>query len=129
MGVRFLHSQKENHMTPKIVCLCGSTRFSATFREANLRETLAGNIVLTVGCDTKSDTDLFGGKLPEEQTAIKTRLDALHFRKIELANEVLILDVDGYIGDSTRRELNHAHELGKSIRFWSDENPNWSEPT
>src|SRR5437879_5969054 len=74
---------------PRIVCLCGSTRFSDAFHEANLRETLAGKIVLSIGCDFKSDTDLLlAGELTAED---KRRLDELHLRKIDLADEVLIL--------------------------------------
>jgi hypothetical protein len=61
----------------KIVCLCGSTRFSKEFQEANLRETLDGNIVLTIGCDMKSDQALFAGKSEQELATIKENLDAL----------------------------------------------------
>jgi hypothetical protein len=96
---------------PVIICLCGSARFDESFREANLQETLAGKIVLTVGCDFKSDSAL--GPAPE----VKERLDALHLQKIALADEVLILNVNGYIGESTARELRHAIELGKEVRF------------
>jgi hypothetical protein len=96
---------------PTIVCLCGSTRFSAAFHTANLQETLAGKIVLSIGCDTHSDESL--GIDPQ----VKSMLDKLHFRKIELADEVLILNVDGYIGESTANELRHAESLGKVIRF------------
>jgi hypothetical protein len=96
---------------PVIVCLCGSTKFGDAFREANVRETLAGKMVLTVGCDFKSDSAL--GLAPE----VKERLDALHLQKIAVADEVLILNVNGYIGESTARELRHAIELGKSVRF------------
>jgi hypothetical protein len=96
---------------PTIVCLCGSTRFTEAFRASNLNETLDGKIVVTVGCDFKSDSAL--GLAPE----VKERLDALHLQKIALADEVLILNVNGYIGESTARELRHAVELGKSVRF------------
>lgn len=102
---------------PKIVCLCGSTRFSKEFREANLRETLAGNIVLTIGCDMRSDAELFAGKEESELKAIKTALDLLHFSKIELADEVLILNVGGYIGESTSNELKVAQAHGKTVRY------------
>lgn len=102
---------------PTIVCLCGSTRFSEAFREANLHETLAGNIVLTIGCDMRSDADLFADKTDKELTAIKISLDWLHFRKIDLADEVLILNVDGYVGQSTRNELNYAISTGKRVRW------------
>lgn len=106
---------------PKIVCLCGSTRFSQAFQEANLKETLAGNIVLTIGCDMRSDADLFADKHEYELEAIKATLDELHLRKIDIADEVLILNVGGYIGQSTRRELNYARGLGKHIRFLEEE--------
>lgn len=103
--------------SPKIVCLCGSTRFMDAFQKANLNETLAGNIVLTIGVDMKSSQELFAGKSPEALETIKQNLDKLHKHKIERADEVLILNVDGYIGDSTRSELEYAQVLGKIIRY------------
>ncbi len=106
---------------PIIVCLCGSTRFKDAFREANLKETLAGKIVLTIGCDTKSDDLLFGTLTKEEWDRTKAGLDALHLWKIKLADEVLILNVDGYIGESTGRELAYARAAGKSIRFLEED--------
>lgn len=99
---------------PEIICLCGSTRFYEAFRQANLRETLAGKIVLSIGCDTKSDADLFG---VEDTVALKVRLDWLHKRKIDLADTILILNVNGYIGASTKSELEYAKRLGKRILF------------
>ena len=100
---------------PKIVCLCGSTRFSDAFKEANLKETIAGNIVLSIGCDTKSDKELMVlGELTKEA---KERLDQLHKRKIDLADEILVLNVGGYIGDSTRSEIEYAQKMNKSIRL------------
>lgn len=102
---------------PIIVCLCGSTRFSQAFRDANLRETLAGKIVLSIGCDMRSDDDVFAAMSDDERAATKSKLDALHLRKVELADEVLILNVGGYVGDSTRRELAHARMLGKRVAF------------
>ena len=102
---------------PTIVCLCGSARFGDAFRKANLRETMAGNIVLSIGCNTKSDTELFGHLPAAELAAIKAGLDELHLRKIDLADEVLILNVGGYIGESTSRELEYARMHGKGIRF------------
>jgi len=96
---------------PIIVCLCGSTKFSAAFKKANFQETLAGKIVLSIGCDFKSD-DALG-----LTDADKERLDELHLRKIDLADEVLILNVGGYIGKSTRNELNYAVKNKKRIRY------------
>lgn len=103
---------------PKIVCLCGSTRFSQAYQMANLGETLAGNIVLTIGCDMRADADVFSGNTPEELAAIKARLDELHLRKIEMADEILVLNVGGYVGESTRREVAYAIELKKDVRWF-----------
>lgn len=98
---------------PRTVCLCGSTRFMEAFYDANMRETLAGRIVLTVGMSSKGDRQPTEGQ--------KVALDALHFHKIELADEVLVLNVGGYIGDSTRREIAYAKSLGKPVRYLEPE--------
>jgi hypothetical protein len=103
------------HDFPEIVCLCGSTRFMKEFYDANMRETLAGRIVLTVGMSSNGDC-----KPTEEQ---KISLDKLHKRKIDLADSVLVLNVGGYIGDSTRSEIAHAKATGKPIRFLEPEMP------
>lgn len=102
---------------PTIVCLCGSTRFSHAFREANLRETLAGRIVLSIGCDMRADTELFADLDSAAIDRIKADLDELHKRKIDLADEVLVLNVGGYVGDSTRSEIAYAEKLGKRVRY------------
>ena len=100
--------------TPIIVCLCGSTRFKDAYIKAMRDETLAGKIVLTVG--------LFGHEEGLDMSGeIKKMLDELHLRKIDLASEVLFLNVGGYIGESTRRELNYAKIAGKKIRFLEDD--------
>lgn len=97
---------------PKIVCLCGSTKFMHAFQQANLTETVGyGNIVLSVGCNTKSDAGLQLG------ADTKKRLDDLHKRKIDLADEILVLNVGGYIGESTQSEIEYAEALGKPIRY------------
>jgi len=102
---------------PPIVCLCGSTRFGAAFRRANLEHTLAGEIVLSIGCDTKSDDELAAaGEIDFD--AIKGMLDELHKRKIDLADYVLVVsDEAGYFGDSTASEIQYAAEHGKPVKF------------
>lgn len=102
---------------PEIVVLCGSTRFFDTFRAENLRLTCEGKIVLSIGCDTKSDGDLFG---VADVEALKADLDDLHKRKIDLADWVWVLNVGGYIGDSTRSEIAYAESLGKPIAYLVD---------
>jgi len=108
--------------TRKIVCLCGSTRFYRTFREFNKRLTLGGFIVLSVGCEYHSDEGL---GITHEQ---KLELDILHKCKIDLADEVLVLDVNGYIGESTRSEIEYATAKGKPVRYLSREFPDYQEP-
>jgi len=102
---------------PKIVCLCGSVRFAEEFRNANSNETLAGNIVLSIGCNMKTDTETFRHLSEPELKTIKTNLDALHKRKIDLADEILILNVGGYIGESTRSEIDYAIAHNKPVRY------------
>jgi excisionase family DNA binding protein len=107
---------------PEIVVLCGSTRFGQAFRDANLRLTLDGKIVLSIGCDTKSDAELASAGMVFDQT-LKDRLDELHKRKIDLADRVLMLNVatpehpEGYVGESTRSEIAYAERLGKPIEY------------
>jgi hypothetical protein len=103
---------------PTVVCLCGSTRFKAEFIEANFRETMAGRIVLSVGWYSHADNDVYNPTAAE-----KADLDRLHLRKIDLADELLVVDVGGYVGESTAREIAHAASLGKRIRRWSEESP------
>jgi hypothetical protein len=103
---------------PTITVLCGSTRFFDAFRAANLRLTLTGHIVLSIGCDTKSDADLAAtSELGLDAAASKVELDELHKRKIDLADEVLVLNVGGYVGESTRGEIAYAETLGKPISY------------
>lgn len=97
---------------PEIVCLCGSGRFRKAFEQAEAKETLAGHIVLTIGVNTK-DVARAGPAL----AAFKPFLDRLHRRKIDLADYVMILNVGGYIGESTQAELEYARAQGKRVVF------------
>jgi len=101
---------------PKIVCLCGSTKFKEAFDEANYQETMAGNIILSVGfymhaCGNKHGEGV--GATVEQ----KMKLDELHKRKIDLCDEILVLNVGGYIGDSTKSEIAYAQTSGKDVRW------------
>lgn len=95
---------------PKIVCLCGSTRFMKQFHEQNERLTLEGKIVLTVGVNVFSDKTIAISDKKKE-------LDELHKRKIDLADEVFIINVGGYIGESTKSEINYAYQNQKPITY------------
>lgn len=105
---------------PTVVTLCGSTRFKDQFVKSNLEETLAGNIVLSIGCDLKSDNEIFGHLGIVELRTIKAKLDVLHFRKIDLSDEILVLNVDEYIGESTEREIEYAKSIGVKARYLNE---------
>lgn len=107
---------------PIIVCLCGSTRFWRLFQQAGLAETMAGRIVLSIGAASGTDDEHFGNLPREEYDRVKEMLDQLHMEKIKIADEVLILNLEGYIGESTARELAYARQIGKRVRFWEDTN-------
>jgi hypothetical protein len=100
---------------PTIVVLCGSTRFKDAWYEEGKRLTHAGQIVLSVGdLDTSASARDVNVPIDPE---LKERLDDLHKRKIDLADEVLILNVGGYIGSSTHSEIEYAERLGKPITY------------
>lgn len=107
--VKLLHIERR----PTIVVLCGSMRFHDAFVRANYEETLAGRIVLSVGFAPGPEHGEGVGITPEQKKA----LDELYFRKIELADEVLVLNVGGYIGESTSREIAYARSLARPIRY------------
>lgn len=102
--------------TPEIVCLCGSTRFYEAFQQANYEETMRGKIVLSVGFfmhSPQANHRECVGCTPEQKIA----LDELHKRKIDLADRVLVLNVGGYIGESTRSEIEYAKRAGKIVEY------------
>lgn len=110
--------QQAPHLTaprPTIVVLCGSTAYWDQLTEAALYETAAGRIVLAPGCNMKQPHPLWSDLKRADR--LKAKLGELHLRKIDLADEVLVVNPGGYIGRSTQREIDYARSLGKPIRF------------
>lgn len=104
----------------KVITLCGSTRFKDEFHSWNSRLTLEGNVVISVG--------VFGhGMHPYHREKYldpkKPMLDELHLQKIDMADEIFVIDPGGYIGESTRREVEYARESGKLVTFLSQFDP------
>lgn len=95
----------------KVITLCGSTRFKDEFIETQKRLSLQGNIVISVG--------LFGHSGDKEvwQDGVKEMLDDMHKRKIDMADEIFVINVGGYIGSSTRSEIEYAERTGKAVRY------------
>ncbi|MEV6532842.1 hypothetical protein AB0M86_25180 [Streptomyces sp. NPDC051639] len=100
---------------PPIVVLCGSTTYWDQLAEAALYETAAGRIVLSPGCNMNQPHPLWSDLKRADR--LKAKLGELHLRKIDLADDVLVVNPDGYMGDSTRREIDYARSLGKPIRY------------
>lgn len=104
--VEYLESQK-GIQRPIVVCLSGSTRFMDAFETAYIQETAKGKVVLTVAGDLRDRP---------EYDDVKSMLDKMYLHKIAMSDELLVLNVGGYIGESTKREIVHAKSLGKKIR-------------
>jgi hypothetical protein len=96
---------------PEIVVLCGSTRFKDAWYNVGKRLTYQGKIVLSVG---DFDTSRVNVQTDAETKAV---LDELHKRKIDLADRVFVLNINGYIGESTRSEIDYANYYGKPITY------------
>ena len=104
----------------KVVTLCGSTRFKGEFLEAQKRLTLEGNIVISVGLFGHSgDDEVWDGMDEGALSKTKVMLDDMHKRKIDMSDEIFVIDVDGYVGDSTRSEIEYAEVMGKEVRYLS----------
>ena len=95
----------------KVITLCGSTKFKEQYLEVQKRLTLEGNIVISVG--------LFGHSGDDEvwTEGTKVMLDDMHKRKIDMADEIFVINVGGYIGESTSSEITYATEHGKAVRY------------
>lgn len=96
----------------KVITLCGSTKFKHEFEEINKKLTLEGNIVISVGCFGHS-----GDTFTDEQ---KIMLDDIHKCKIDMADEIFVINKGGYIGSSTRSEIDYAKSKGKVVRYFCD---------
>ncbi|MGW1998430.1 hypothetical protein [Embleya sp. NPDC001921] len=100
---------------PRIVCICGSTRFWPEMAEENVRQTAAGRIVLAPGCDMKRPHPLWADDADAE--VLKARLDELHRQKIAFADEIVVVAPGGYVGESTRAEIEYAEGLGLPVTY------------
>ena len=101
-----------------VVTLCGSTRFKDEFMEAQKRLTLEGNIVISVGLFGHSgDQEVWENMDEGTLTKTKEMLDDMHKRKIDMDDSIYVINVGGYIGESTRSEIEYAQNHGKKISY------------
>ena len=108
---KYVHCTGRKAGKYKVITLCGSTRFKDEFIETQKRLTLDGNIVISVG--------LFGHSGDDEvwSEGVKEMLDDMHKRKIDMADEIFVINRGGYIGSSTRSEIDYALSRGKTVRY------------
>ena len=102
----------------KVITLCGSTRFKDAFMKAQKDLTLAGNIVINVGLFSHSgDNEVWENIDEGTLTKTKEMLDDMHKCKIDMADEIFVINVGGYIGSSTKSEIEYAKVTGKAVRY------------
>ena len=102
----------------KVLTLCGSTRFKDEFMEVQKRLTLEGNIVISVGLFGHSgDNEVWENMDEGTLTKTKEMLDDMHKHKINMADEIFVINVGGYIGPSTKSEIDYAQSAGKPVRY------------
>lgn len=98
----------------KVITLCGSTKFKDEFMKAQKELTLAGHIVISVG--------VFGHSGSQEciTDEVKEMLDDMHKRKIDMADEIMVINKNNYIGKSTRSEIEYALKNNKPVNYYFD---------
>jgi hypothetical protein len=102
----------------KVITLCGSIRFKDEFMGVQKRLTLERNIVISVGLFGHSgDSEVWEGMSEDTLTKTKIMLDDMHKRKIDMADGIFVINVGGYIGESTRSEIEYAQKTGKTVRY------------
>lgn len=112
-------------MDYKVITLCGSTRFKDEFMKTQKRLTLEGNIVISVGLfGHAGDNEVWENMDEGTLTKTKKMLDDMHKRKIDMADEIYVINVGGYIGSSTRSEIEYAQATGKPVRYLEEQKSN-----
>ncbi|KMK75244.1 DUF4406 domain-containing protein [Alkalihalobacillus pseudalcaliphilus] len=99
-----------------ITTLCGSTKFKKQFKEVEAALTFKGHIVLSLGFFEHSEGIILSSNKLK-------MLEMMHYQKIELSDEIYVIDIEGYIGSSTQKEIQYAKDTGKMIRYHSE----WKE--
>ena len=92
----------------KIVTICGSVRFKEDMMK--IRDSLMPDVWVMLPENMEMD-------IQKIDMDVKSKMDDLHLKKIELADEVIIINIDGYIGQSTALEMHYAKSLGKPMKF------------
>ena len=106
-----MNSWEKSDSKSNIITLCGSSRFKDEYLKVQKDLSLKGYLVLSLG--------LFGHSGDDEAWAKKDLLDRVHLQKIDMSSAIFIIDVDGYVGESTKNEIEYAINRGKTVYFYS----------
>ncbi|MBQ8192641.1 MAG: hypothetical protein IJZ46_01025 [Bacilli bacterium] len=105
----------------KVITLCGSTKFKDEFMRVQKELTLKGNIVISVGLFGHSgDNEVWENMDEGTLTKTKEMLDDMHKRKIDMSDEIFVINVGGYIGESTKSEIEYAIKNNKKVNYLED---------
>lgn len=105
-----------------VITLCGSTRFKDQFMEVQKRLTLEGKIVISVGLFGHSgDNEVWDGMDEGTLSQTKEMLEDMHKSKIDMADGIYVINVGGYVGESTKSEIVYALEHGKTVEYLEEE--------
>jgi hypothetical protein len=105
---------------PKVITLCGSSRFPDAFHLVNAHLSMLGFVVISLGLYGHADEPQGAQFLTSdgnEATKEKQSLDQLHFRKIDVSDGIFVINVGGYVGSSTKREIAYAQSQGKTVDY------------
>lgn len=109
------------HAQPKIITLCGSSRFCDIMAVvAWILERDEGAITMGLHLLPRWYAREVDDHIAEHE-GVAEKMDELHKRKIDISDEVFVIDFDGYIGRSTRSEIDYAIDKGKPVRYFSEE--------
>ena len=111
---RLVYQIENSPAIPKVICLCGSSRFFGEYQKAEYELTMSGHIYLSIGFYPHSPTH---GEGIGHNSQEKIMLDELHKRKIDMSDEVFVLNVGGYIGESTQSEIEYAEKHGIPVKY------------
>ena len=96
----------------KIITLCGSLKFQKEMMEVAEKIALEGKCVLTPVYHVMEDNEI------NKEQILKLKEE--HLKRIEMSDSILVLNVNNYIGDSTKKEIEYAKNLGKEIIYYTD---------
>lgn len=102
----------------KVITLCGSSRFENEFIRVQKQLSLAGNIVLSPVFFSKfGDEDILENMDKDALIETKKMLGDMHKKKIDMSDEIFVINVGGYIGEATKSEIEYAIKTGKKVNY------------